>query len=64
MMPISIERWHGLLVSPVEMAFEDGMRTPEFLTSFVVMFRQAESEQPVPNPAKLAKLNEEIEELI
>ena len=53
-----------LQVSPVEMTFEDGMRTVEYLTSFAVMFRQAESEQPAPNPAKLAKLNEEIEELI
>ena len=53
-----------LQVSPVEMTFEDGMRIVEFLTSFVVMFRQAESEQPAPNPAKLAKLDEEIEELI
>lgn len=32
-----------LQVSPVEMTFEDGMRIVEFLTSFVVMFRQAES---------------------
>jgi len=53
-----------LQVSPVEMTFEDGMRTLEFLTTFVVMFRQAESEQPAPDPARLAKLNEEIEELI
>lgn len=53
-----------LQVSPLEMTFEDGMRTLKFLTSFVVMFRQAESEQPAPNSAKLAKLNEEIEELI
>ena len=53
-----------LQVSPVEMTFEDGMRIVEYLTSFVVMFRQAESEQPAPNPAKLAKLDEEIEELI
>jgi hypothetical protein len=53
-----------LHVSPVEMTFEDGMRIVEFLTSFVVMFRQAESEQRVPNPEKLAKLDEEIEELI
>jgi hypothetical protein len=53
-----------LQVSPVEMTFEDGMRIVEFLTSFVVMFRQAENEQPVPDPAKLAKLDEEIEELI
>jgi hypothetical protein len=53
-----------LQVSPVEMTFEDGIRIVEFLTSFVVMFRQAESEQPAPNPEKLAKLNEEIEELI
>jgi hypothetical protein len=28
------------------------------------MFRQADSEQPVPNPEKFAKRNEEIEELI
>ncbi len=53
-----------LQVSPVEMTFEDGMRMVEFLTSFVVMFRQAESEQAAPDPAKLAKLDEEIEELI
>jgi hypothetical protein len=52
-----------LQVSPVEMTFEDGMRIVEFLTSFVVMFRQAENE-PAPNPVKLAKLDEEIEELI
>ena len=54
----------ALQVSPVEMTFEDGMRIVEYLTSFVVMFRQAESEQPAPNPENLAKLNEEIEELI
>ena len=53
-----------LQVSPVEMTFEDGMRIVEYLTSFVVMFRQAEREQPAPNPENLAKLNEEIEELI
>ena len=38
-----------LQVSPVAMAFEDGMRIVEFLTSFVVMFRQAESEQQSPD---------------
>jgi hypothetical protein len=65
MMPISIKRWARVpQVSPVEMTFEDGMRIVKFLTSFVAMFRQAESEQPAPNPAKLAQLNEEIEELI
>jgi hypothetical protein len=53
-----------LQVSPVEMTFEDGMRIVEFLTSFVVMFRQAENEQPGPDPVRLAKLDEEIEELI
>jgi hypothetical protein len=44
-----------LQVSPVEMTFEDGVRIVEYLTSFVVMFRQAESEQPAPNPEKLVK---------
>jgi hypothetical protein len=53
-----------LQVSPVEMTFEDGMRTLEFLTSFTVMFRQAESEQWIPDPDKLAQFDADTEGLI
>jgi hypothetical protein len=53
-----------LQVSPVEMTFEDGMRIVEYLTSFVVMFRQAENEQAIPDPDKLAKFDADTEGLI
>jgi len=40
------------------------MRTLEFLTSFTVMFRQAESEQWIPDPDKLAQFDADTEGLI
>ena len=53
-----------LEVAPHDMTFEDGLRILEFMTSFNVLFCQAENEQPVPDPVKLARFDAVADEFL